>query len=222
MQPPYLYSLRHQHLWLSAQKVIFWEEERALVLSDLHLGKSGHFRKSGIAIPPQIYLQDLQKLFTLIQHFQPAQLIVVGDMFHSHDNQEIQLFRKWREDLSELSIHLIKGNHDILSPDRYASLGLTVYEKTWLKPPFLFVHDTPEVLPEVSPVAPYILSGHIHPGVHLKGAGKQSLRFPCFYFGEQQGILPAFSAFTGTKAIQPSKGDHCYAIVENSLLSLVR
>ena len=30
---------------------MFWEEEKALIVSDLHFGKTGHFRKSGIAVP---------------------------------------------------------------------------------------------------------------------------------------------------------------------------
>jgi len=62
--------------------------------------------------------------------------------------------------------------------------------------------------------------GHIHPGVVINGLGKQSLRFPCFYFTNHHCILPAFSKFTGMATIQPSSSDFVYAIVENSLIKL--
>ena len=59
---PFSYRIKGQQLWLSADRCIFWEEEKALIVSDLHFGKTGHFRKSGIAIPPSVYKEDLQRL----------------------------------------------------------------------------------------------------------------------------------------------------------------
>src|SRR5882762_7169930 len=113
MSAPFFYKLMDQHCWLSPDRVIFWEEEKALIVSDLHFGKTGHFRKSGIAIPPSVYKDDLQRLVVQIQYFQPRELIIVGDMFHSHANKELELFLKWRSDLSGIHIRLIRGNHDI-------------------------------------------------------------------------------------------------------------
>ncbi len=69
-----------------------------LLLSDLHFGKTGHFRKEGIAVPQAIYKEDLQRLVTQIQFFKPQQVVVIGDMFHSHANKELDLFKKWRND----------------------------------------------------------------------------------------------------------------------------
>ncbi len=90
------------------ERVIYWEEEKALILSDLHLGKTGHFRKSGIAVPQQVYKNDLHRLVQSIQHFQPKQLIIVGDMFHSHANKEHDWFLKWRNDFSHIEMHLVE------------------------------------------------------------------------------------------------------------------
>ncbi len=64
-------------------RCLYWEEERSLILSDLHFGKTGHFRKAGIAVPQSVYREDLLRLLSLIQYFQPRQLLVVGDLFHS-------------------------------------------------------------------------------------------------------------------------------------------
>lgn len=62
-----------------------------------------------------------------------------------------------------------------------------------------------------TPPEPYTLSGHLHPGITLSGKGRQRLRLPCFWFGAQTGILPAFGAFTGLADIQPRQGDQIFA-----------
>src|SRR5206468_3003851 len=126
MQVPILYKLHQQTLWLTAQRSIFWEEQKALIIADLHFGKTGHFRKSGIAVPQSVFKEDLHRLFALIQHFKPEQLIIVGDMFHSLANKEMDFFIRWRNDTSTLNIHLIKGNHDILHDDWYKEACIKV------------------------------------------------------------------------------------------------
>jgi hypothetical protein len=54
----------------------------------------------------------------------------------------------------------------------------------------------------------------------LNGAANQSVTLPCFYFGEKYAVLPAFSAFTGLAKIRPSKKDHVFALVENSVIKV--
>src|SRR6478672_9244810 len=90
--------------WLSLQRCVYWEEQNALIVSDLHFGKTGHFRKSGIAVPQNIFKEDLQRLVSLLNYFKPQQLIVVGDFFHSHENNELEWFKKWRNDFASLKI----------------------------------------------------------------------------------------------------------------------
>src|SRR5690606_17967071 len=75
VQAPILHTIHQQHFWLSAHRAAYWEEEKALILSDLHFGKTGHFRKSGIAVPQTVYKEDLQRLVELLLHFQPRQMI---------------------------------------------------------------------------------------------------------------------------------------------------
>ncbi|HEX5655055.1 MAG TPA: metallophosphoesterase, partial [Chitinophagaceae bacterium] len=120
------FTLKNQRLVLHPSRVLYWEEAAALIISDLHFGKTGHFRKAGIAIPQNVYKEDLQRLVSLLQYFQPGQLIITGDLFHSKANKELELFKKWRQDLSALPIHLVKGNHDILQDQWYEEAGITV------------------------------------------------------------------------------------------------
>ena len=184
MQAPVPHIQNGQHLWLSPERCIYWEEQKALILSDLHFGKTGHFRKSGIAVPQNLYKEDLQRMVQLIQFFQPQTLIVVGDMFHSSANLELELFRKWRTDFSGLSIQLIKGNHDILQDSWYEQAELMVHSSSYSLQPFFFTHDISLEIPTPVEVVPaksrhleiesnYIFSGHVHPGILVHGGGRQ-------------------------------------------------
>jgi uncharacterized protein len=228
MQSSFPYRIQQQQLWLSPERLIFWENEKALIISDLHFGKTGHFRKSGIAVPQSVYKEDLQRLVAQIQYFQPSQLIIVGDFFHSQLNKELDLFKKWRADFPDISIHLIKGNHDILHHDWYLQCDIKLAEETKIINGFCFIHDisavvhrTPGVEQNHKPTTTnYFFSGHIHPGIRMSGAGKQSLCFPCFYFGKEYAVLPAFSRFTGVALIDPQKNENVIAIVGNKLVQL--
>jgi len=215
VQAPLLHTIRGQQLWLSAQRSIFWEDQKALILSDLHFGKTGHFRKSGIAVPQTVYKEDLQRLIQLLHYFKPEQLLVVGDFFHSHANMELDWFRKWRSDFDALRITLIRGNHDILKDSWYEATDIAVAGNTLSLGPFLFSHDRCETAEDL-----YSFCGHIHPGVIINGLGKQSLRFPCFYFSGEHCILPAFSKFTGAVAMDGSRAESIFAIVDQALIKI--
>src|SRR6185437_13194027 len=240
MQPAFPYRLRGQQLWLSPDRCVYWEEEQSLILSDLHFGKTGHFRKAGIAVPQSVYREDRLRLLCQIQYFRPRRLLVVGDLFHSRENKELALFLKWRDDFPDLGIHLIQGNHDILHGSWYAKAAIELSRETLSVGPFSFVHDIEDVEPgedvglgedlgprgnlaaredlgpgkDVRPAdGSYYFSGHLHPGIRLRGMGKQSLQFPCFYFGSDYAVLPAFGRWTGTVSIDPAPKDNVFAIL---------
>lgn len=213
------FLLKGQNLWLTAERCIYWEEQHALILSDLHLGKTGHFRKAGIAVPQELFKKDLHRLFSQIQYFKASTLIIVGDLFHSHANKELDLFLKWRKDKPDLKIRLIKGNHDILSKKTYETLGIEVTNVHLNISPFCFTHDISSVCDEDSEDH-YVFSGHIHPGVHLSGLGRQSLAFPCFYFNRDFSVLPAFSLFTGASKMKMKAEDQVFALVNNEIIKM--
>src|SRR6478672_13469273 len=201
---------------LSHDRSVFWQEEKALIVSDLHFGKSGHFRKNGIGIPQNVFKEDLQRLFAAIQFHNAAQVIIVGDLFHSRSNSEHDLFLKWRQDLAALNFHLIMGNHDILSKQFYEAAALTIHKSQMQLGTFVFTHDMAGL--EVDSTLFYF-SGHIHPGIRMSGLARQAIQVPCFYFNDQYAILPAFGKFTGTVAVPISREDKVFALAANKVLS---
>ncbi len=213
------YSINENNFVLSPERTIFWEKQNTLILADLHIGKSGHFRKSGIAVPQKIYQEDLQRLFTQILYWKADKMVIVGDLSHSRSNKEMELFKRWRKDFSSLTIHLVNGNHDILNESWYEEMNITRSDQLLIDG-FSFCHDPEDIKINLTKKNPYTFSGHLHPGINIKGMGKQTLQFPCFYFKNSYAMLPAFSRFTGYSKVIPKKGENVFAIVENGILQV--
>lgn len=223
MKNPVSFRLHDANLWLSPERCIYWEDQQTLIVSDLHFGKTGHFRKSGIPVPQHVFKEDLQRLVHQIQFFKPAKLLVVGDLFHSVANKELELFAKWRHDLPDLDIHLVKGNHDILKESWYGTAGIQLFREGVNINGFCFTHDSLDCYSETqrsSGASKYTISGHIHPGIRVNGGGRQTLCLPCYYFGKDYAILPAFSRFTGTAIIEPRSGDKVFALVDRNIVEV--
>jgi DNA ligase-associated metallophosphoesterase len=212
------FNLLHQDLLLLPQKAIFWQQEKALIIADVHFGKVGHFRKAGIAVPRDMEQNELAVLSDLIYEHQPKKIIFLGDFFHSDINSDWDWFVLWRSQFPKLEIILIKGNHDIIDDAHYHKLDIMLHDEL-LVGPFLMLHHplTAEGLPN----APgYVFCGHIHPGVSLAGRARQHITLPCFAFGKNQAVLPSFGKFTGRVAIRSSKTDYIFAIANNKVIAI--
>ncbi len=201
-----------QSFQLLPEKAIFWEQQKTLLIADTHFGKIMHFRKAGIAVPDAPAFQNLKRLERLLRAQVPETVIFLGDLFHSELNTEWLAFKEIIKKFPEVNFELVTGNHDILHELSYANGRFTVYDQPLESGPFVFSHE-----PMEHPTL-YNLCGHIHPGVRMVGSGRQSLRLPCFYFGEKGGILPAFGEFTGLYLLQPKKKDSVFVIVENRVI----
>jgi DNA ligase-associated metallophosphoesterase len=203
-----------EKLTLTNQRVLFWEAQEALILSDIHIGKTAHFQQHGIAVPDAILLKDLERLQVLIENFNPKKLIVVGDLFHAEYNQNFDVFIQWMQQFESLEKILIRGNHDRFSTKFYESLGFhTKKEQAYNS--LVFVHDAITV-----EEGKYYISGHIHPGVRIQMKGRQFLKLPSFQVNKQQLILPAFSLFTGLNTRLHLEDVVNYAFTEDAILEL--
>ncbi|MFY8004489.1 MAG: ligase-associated DNA damage response endonuclease PdeM [Chitinophagaceae bacterium] len=212
-------NIKNEELTLVAEKAIFWEKEKIMIISDLHIGKVTHFRKAGIPIPTQLIDDNLQRLNELLKYFNPEKVIITGDLFHSNSNSEHEIFAEWLLNWDRIEWILVKGNHDIINEQWLLNKGFTIHKHALFKQPFVFVHDTQTMqelaIPQMEEI-PYVLAGHVHPGYIVKGPGKQTMRFPCFYFGKEAGLLPSFGSFTGMAAVKKKKGDQIFVILPNN------
>lgn len=161
-------SIQNETFILTNQRALFWEREKALVLSDLHIGKTAHFRKNGIALANQIMKSDLQRLSALIEYFRPEKFIVVGDLLHAGDNSDVDEFCIWKNQYPEIQFYLIEGNHDRISKALENKLCFH-HKAEWLAmDPVTFIHDFDTAR------SGFQITGHIHPGIVLHSAVKES------------------------------------------------
>ena len=217
------WELLGQNLILLAEKGIYWQEQNTLIVSDLHIGKVGHFRKAGIAIPKIMEQEELAILSDLIHTYNPKRIIFLGDLFHSEYNDDWNWLMLWTGLFPNIQMVLVKGNHDVLNHNQYSTAGFVVLNEYRLFP-FRFIHEPLTVVQEsqsenVEPEL-YCISGHIHPAVKLKGKGKQSLTLSCFYFNAVQAVMPAFGKFTGKYCIEVTKDVHVFGVLEKKVLKL--
>ncbi len=186
-----------------------------LICADVHIGKGSHFRNSGIPIPKRVNDSNLWNLVVLIEHYQPKQILFLGDLFHSVANPEWEELNDCLAQFPEVEMLLIKGNHEIEAQPNYEKLGFAVHDSL-RREDILFTHEPPqESMDNV-----YTFCGHLHPAVRMHGTAQQSLRLPCFWLGEEIGVLPAFGEFTGSHTIQPKKGDRLFVIADNSVVKV--
>lgn len=200
------------HFILHPTGALFWKERSSLLISDVHLGKVSHFRKFGAAVPLKALHANFDLMNRAIAYFNPQKIIYLGDLFHSHMNNEWRYFESWVV-RSRQKMILVTGNHDVISPLKYEALGMHLYEELIIDR-FLLTHK-----PE-NRKGYFNFCGHIHPCVNIKSTGKQSLRLPCFFKTRDQMILPAFGEFTGSYTLRTKKQDEVYALAAGSVIKI--
>ena len=212
------FEIQGETLLLLCQKAIYWQQQSTLLVADVHLGKGGHFRKAGIAIPPELAQADLVVLSDLIRVLQPTHLVFLGDLFHSDLNNDWDWFVLWRAQFPKLEITLVLGNHDVITPGLYTANNIGVCTSMFVAPFLLLHHPLPSA--ELEKANGYVLCGHVHPGVYIKGKARQSVTLPCFVFNNRQGILPSFGRFTGKVALAYAPGDAVFGVLNDSVIGL--
>ena len=202
----------NDHFYLHKTGAVFWKEKNTLLLADTHLGKVGHFRKSGIPVPRKAEGVFYDKITKLKNSLNFSQIIFLGDLFHSSLNNEWFLFENWVKK-SVLKIILIKGNHDIIPKLKFQQVGIKTYDDLKIEK-FLFTHH-PKKINDC-----FVFSGHVHPGVRLTGKGKQIMKFPCFIYNKDQIILPSFGGFTGIHLPKIKNDDQVFVITNKEVIEV--
>jgi DNA ligase-associated metallophosphoesterase len=167
---------------------LFWPGHRLLVVSDLHLGKSGRIaRLGGAMLPPYETRDTLARLEEAIRQTAAAMVVCLGDSFDDLAAAEslTEDDRLWLTRLMAGRRWIwVEGNHDPGPLD----LGGTHLVEMAL-PPLTFRHIA-------RPGASGEVSGHYHPKAALAFRGG-SISRPCFLIDGDRAILPAFGTFTG-------------------------
>jgi len=214
-----------QAIELAGEKVVLcgdhamvWPARKTLLVADAHFGKAAAFRARGMPVPAGTTANNLARLSALIDAHEVERVVFLGDLFHareSHAPVTLQALREWREERSKLELLLVEGNHDKNAGAVPAELRVEEVAEPYTEGPFAFCHHPKPFMNS------YVLAGHLHPSYVLSGR-RESLRLPCFWLGEQVGVLPAFGDFTGTCRISPAANDRIYAVADGRVIEMPR
>ncbi len=210
-------TLCKEKIFLLPQKAMYWPKYSVLFLADAHFGKAGTFRSQQIAIPSGITETDLSKIDFLVEQLALKKLIFLGDFIHAQSGMTKRItdqLLQWRQNHPNLSISLIKGNHDRSIRSIAQKLEIELLDEPYLMAPFVLCHHP---FTEQSDLG-FVLCGHLHPAVKLFGNARQKVRLPCFYFQKEQLVLPAFGSFTGSMEIYPAGDEVIFVIAENEVI----
>ena len=204
-------------VWLLPEHALWWPEGRVLFIADLHIGKAATYRALGQPVPSGTTAENLRRLSELIQHYQPAQLVFLGDFLHAAQARTASVLSQleaWRQSHASVNCTLVRGNHDSRAGDPPPGLNIQVVDEPCLVGPFAACHH-----PQTHSTHA-VLAGHLHPAVQLQGPARDRLRLPCFVFDQRCAILPAFGEFTGGYTVEPKPGVQLYAVGGEAVLPL--
>jgi len=210
-------------------------KEKAIIISDLHVGIEHDIFNSGITIPSQVERLE-KRIDELIKMTKAKHLIILGDVKHQVPNiswQEYKEIPKFLEHFSKIKVSIIKGNHDG-NIERLAPKDVDIYEPQGFKiDRFLLTHG--HAWPDKSGMdAEYLIMGHVHPCVEFFTENFRSTE-PCWLKCEidskklfkkfkvktkfKQGIImPVFNHLIGGMAFNSKDFEPLGPLLTNEIL----
>jgi uncharacterized protein len=171
---------------------LYWDEERLLIVSDLHLEKGSSFALRGILLPPFDTTATLARLAAVVAHYDPRRVIALGDSFHDRD-AHARLGETDRDAIKALQAGRdwiwIEGNHDPAPP---ASLDGSVATEIAVGA-ITFRHEPTGAHGEIA--------GHLHPKARVATRGRGIGR-RCFAGDGARIVMPSLGAYTGGLSIR--------------------
>lgn len=182
------FSFAQQEFRLGASRALFWAEENALLVADLHLEKASFFARHGQMLPPYDSRATLERLAEAMKATGARRVYCLGDSFH--DSGGVDRLEPHAAGMLDALTRAtdwvwITGNHD---EDACAPGGTVVDELSLRGLSLRHIAHKGE--------AGWEVSGHFHPKLRVKVRGRSITR-PCAVASENRLILPAFGALTG-------------------------
>lgn len=191
---------------------LYFEKERTLILSDLHIGIEELMNKQGVLIPRLQFREMISRLEPILKKLKIDKIIIAGDLKHEFGSISQT---EWANTLDFLDlldkysseIILILGNHDhVLGP--IASIkNLKTFPYYCFSNVFVCHGD---ILFNNSDYkkSKVLIIGHEHPAIGLKEESRIE-NFKCFLIGKYEDkklvVLPSFNGVTmGTDVLKES------------------
>jgi DNA ligase-associated metallophosphoesterase len=210
-------SVAGEQLLLLGERAVYWERTRTLFVADPHFGKAAAFRAAGVLVPRGTTGETLSRLDAAVDRTRAERIVFLGDFLHAREGrapETLGAINDWRSRWAQVEMILVRGNHDKRAGDPPPELEMRCENAPVIETPFVFAHHP------VRSDDGYVLSGHVHPGARLSGPGRQHSRLPCFWFGREIAVFPAFGEFTGLANIDVMPGDQVWVVADGEVIAV--
>jgi uncharacterized protein len=192
IDPPSTFEVAGVSFAADLSGALFWEEQRLLVVSDLHLEKGSSFAARGVLLPPYDTAATLSRLAAVITRHDPRMVIALGDSFHDRRAHE-RLSAHDRDVIAALQARRdwiwISGNHDPALPSNLGGMVATEVAIGRIR----FRHEPTGAIGEIA--------GHLHPKARVSTRGRAVER-RCFASDGERAVMPAFGAYAGGLSVR--------------------
>lgn len=187
---------------ITNDRCLILDEGPTAVIGDLHLGYESALEDEGMFIPRINTDSVRDSLNRIIDDYEPARMVLLGDIKHDFKRSSYQAKEDVRsiirliEEIAEVVV--IKGNHDNFIQNIVTDLGVTAVDHTDIMG-FRLEHGHVD-----SGVRPVII-GHEHPSVKIPGELSGSIKLQCYVWAKTEGVLviPPFSPFASGNDLNP-------------------
>lgn len=173
--------------------LLFIEQTKTIIISDIHLGKGTSMNKKGNYLPPYEVIETINKLKKKIEYYSPLRIISLGDSFHD----KFSILNMNKSDISEIKkitskvqFIWINGNHDqnIIGKNKVGGIFLDILKEEKI----IYKHIRTNIFKKYE----FEFTGHFHPKFLFK-INNSSYFYKCFVLTKNFCILPSFGTYTG-------------------------
>jgi len=198
------------------ERVVYWPARRTLLLADTHWGREDEANHLGMPMPGCALRAKLSTLGDCIARSGADRIIILGDMIHADPGVTDDLcdtIADWRRRYSDVDLLVVPGNHEDQLGGFPDGWDLEITEPTLEVGPFILRHRPG------SADEGYVLAGHIHPTIDLRGR-RDRVNLPCFHLGPDYGVLPAFCDADDGVAMPRRSDDRIFAITDKTIVDV--
>jgi putative SbcD/Mre11-related phosphoesterase len=177
-------------------RAVYLERADALILADTHLGRD---ESSNVQLRLGEDRDIVERVGTLLERFDPAELVVAGDLLHSFDGvprgvrESLRGLRAAADEAGTRTV-VTPGNHDTMLAELWDGPTHAEYRLADGEHEVCVCHGHEEPVAGERPDADLYVVGHDHPTIEIEGQ-----RRPCYlhgrdcYRGTDLLMLPSFT-----------------------------
>ncbi len=192
---------------------LYWPEQKALLIADLHLEKGSSFARSGWLLPPHDSIDTVARLAAAVEQTGPQRIIALGDSFHDAGGAtrlEDGASAILRQLLSNSEWIWVTGNHDADSGEALGgrAVGEMLIDGIHLRHEAAAGCGVPEI------------SGHYHPKIAMTLRAGLRVSRRCMAMTADRLVLPAYGSYAGGLSVDDPVFETALGACPDALVAL--